>query len=422
MPVDASIALNVKPVELPDFASLAVKRAGVMNAMSEMATRQRALNEQNAFGALLQLPGANPDDPEWRKKASFAAPNLAPDYLKKYDDANAAQAAARSAALAQKDAETKSALSELFQYGDFDAAKAGVARRVSGGQLSREQADAVIARMGQFDDYDKFAASVARGMLTPEQMSEVTRTTQDLGGRKIVTATGKYDPVGTAPTQEASYEMTLSPDQIAANNRAANSERQQSTRPLTGVNAAGDMIVMSPDILRDQRANPTGASSIVIPGAGKPSGGFEKAEAARGEAYSQIAAALPVLDQLLQEGSNVDKAGGGLPTVVATNLARAFGMTTEEMKAQAKLGPEGYVLLQQVPRFEGPQSDKDTAAYKDAAGKLTNEFSTAGEKRAALEAIRTILLRNKAYLDSNPQAGAAKTGEPKKSVTWDELQ
>jgi len=425
MPVDARIPLGVEPVKMPDFAQLAVQRASVMNNMAEMAAKQRALNEQNTLAQIVQSPGYDPTNPEWRKKTATMAPNLGSTFLKAQDDAAAAQADAQAKAFAQKEAQTKSALMELFQYSDFESAEAALDAKVASGQLQQAQADAAKARMRGSPDYQTFAFNHARSMLTPEQLTEVTRTTQELGDRRIVTATPTRAPVGTAPVTEAIFDMGISPDQAADNARAAASERQQSTRPLTATNMAGDFMVMNPNILNDPRMNPTGASSIVIPGAGKPSGGFERAQAARGESYSQIAAALPVLDELLKPGSNVDKAGGGVPTFLMTNLARAFGQTTDEMKAQAKLGPEGYVLLQQVPRFEGPQSDKDTAAYKDAAGKLTNEFSTAGEKRAALEAIKAILLRNKAYLDANPQVGAAKTGgggATSGAINWTDMQ
>jgi hypothetical protein len=386
---------------MPDFAQLAVQRASVMNNMAEMAAKQRALNEQNTLAQIVQSPGYDPANPEWRRKTATMAPNLGGTFLKAQDDAAAAQADAQAKAFAQKEAQTKAALTELFQYNNFDEAEAAVDAKAASGALSPQQAAAVKSRMRASPDYATFVLSHGRSMLTPEQMTEVTRTTQDLGDRKIVTATPKFAPVGTAPTEEANYAIGMSPDQKADNARQANTDRTTSQRPFMATDQDGNATFISPD----------GRSVISrFENVGKPTGNVEKAEAARGESYSQIAAASAVLEELLKPGSNVDKAGGGVPTVAGTLFARAFGQTTEEMKAQAKLGPEGYVLLQQVPRFEGPQSDKDTAAYKDAAGKLTNEFSTAGEKRAALEAIKAILARNKAYLDANPRVGAAKTG------------
>jgi hypothetical protein len=37
-----------------------------------------------------------------------------------------------------------------------------------------------------------------------------------------------------------------------------------------------------------------------------------------------------------------------------------------------QLKPIADLGLKMVPRFEGPQSDKDTASYKEAAGQLAN--------------------------------------------------
>lgn len=402
MPVDARIPLGVEPVQMPDFAQLAVQRASVMNSMAETAAKQRALREQNTLAQLVQTPGYDPTNPEWRRKTATMAPNLGSDFLKAQDDALTAQAAAQAAARAERDAQRKSAMSGLFSFTTTEEALADVDAKVAAGQLPAAQADAIKAAMKAAPSYEAFAFGLARRLMaeeTPEKLLEQTTQNVDLGGTVVQQAFPKYGP--GAPT--GTLTKTMTPDQVADNARMASTDRATSQRPFMATDQNGNATFISPDGMRVISR---------FDSVGKPTGGVEKAEAARGDAYKQIAAAEKVVNELLLPDSTVDKAKGGGLTAAQSFLSGLMGMTTPEMEAQAKLGPIGYVLLQQVPRFEGPQSDKDTAAYKDAAGKLQDPMSTAPQKRAALQAIKELLTRQKAYLDANPQAGAAITGAP----------
>ena len=51
-------------------------------------------------------------------------------------------------------------------------------------------------------------------------------------------------------------------------------------------------------------------------------------------------------------------------------------------------------LTMQVPRFEGPQSDKDTASYRAAAGDLGNPNKTINTRMSAL---KQLIELNKKY-------------------------
>jgi hypothetical protein len=48
-----------------------------------------------------------------------------------------------------------------------------------------------------------------------------------------------------------------------------------------------------------------------------------------------------------------------------------------------------------VPRFEGPQSDKDTTSYEKAAGQLANTAMTNAERKAAAKVIIRLLKERK---------------------------
>ncbi len=70
-----------------------------------------------------------------------------------------------------------------------------------------------------------------------------------------------------------------------------------------------------------------------------------------------------------------------------------FGKSTGGADATAKLAPLSNRVLMGIPRFEGPQSDKDTETYKDAAGKLGNPAIPVSQRQAAAQTIRELLTR-----------------------------
>lgn len=77
----------------------------------------------------------------------------------------------------------------------------------------------------------------------------------------------------------------------------------------------------------------------------------------------------------------------GLAENIMTGTREIFGGGGEQSKADAKLKVLGQKLVQQVPRFEGPQSDKDVASYQAAAGDIGNANKPIGARLAALQVL-----------------------------------
>ena len=78
---------------------------------------------------------------------------------------------------------------------------------------------------------------------------------------------------------------------------------------------------------------------------------------------------------------------------IITGTREFFGGGGEASKADAQLRVLGTKLTMQVPRFEGPQSDKDTAMYQAAAGDVANPNMPIASRMAALQTL-WILIRN----------------------------
>jgi len=82
--------------------------------------------------------------------------------------------------------------------------------------------------------------------------------------------------------------------------------------------------------------------------------------------------------------------GSGIGAGVDT-LAALMGKGTEGAQAIAKLEILSGPILNNVPRFEGPQSDRDVAEYKRQAGDFANAKKPIATRLAALDAMVTIL-------------------------------
>lgn len=92
--------------------------------------------------------------------------------------------------------------------------------------------------------------------------------------------------------------------------------------------------------------------------------------------------------------------GSGAGAVVDAT-ARFFGGTTEGAKAARRLKVLAPQLILKIPRMEGPQSDKDTQLYREAAGNLGDETLTTEER---MEALQTLKELNQRYAHLNGAA------------------
>lgn len=91
---------------------------------------------------------------------------------------------------------------------------------------------------------------------------------------------------------------------------------------------------------------------------------------------------------------NTGAPSSGLAENLVTGAREIFGGGGQTSKADAQLKILGNKLTGQVPRFEGPQSDKDTAIYQAAAGDLQNPNIPIPTRLAS---IQTMIDLNKKY-------------------------
>jgi len=106
--------------------------------------------------------------------------------------------------------------------------------------------------------------------------------------------------------------------------------------------------------------------------------------------------ALPVIKEAVDILST-DAPSSGRGENIITGAREFFGGGGKASTADSRLVVLGEKLTAQVPRFEGPQSDKDTASYRAAAGDIGNPNKPISSRLAALD---TVITLNKKYYPS----------------------
>jgi hypothetical protein len=137
------------------------------------------------------------------------------------------------------------------------------------------------------------------------------------------------------------------------------------------------------------------------PGAvGKPSATFEKTAALQKQQGRDLGLAITELESATKDKGLIDQSTGSGIGRLADVSAGFVGQATPGAIAIAKLKPIADMALKMVPRFEGPQSDKDTQSYKEAAGQLADpSLPTDLRKAAGKEVLRLMKARKNQFVN-----------------------
>jgi hypothetical protein len=147
---------------------------------------------------------------------------------------------------------------------------------------------------------------------------------------------------------------------------------------------------------------------------GKPSAFAEKTAAQKVQTGKDINQAIFELKNVAKEGGLIDQStGSGAGRLV--DIAAGFGgKAMPGAIAAGQLAPIADLVLKMVPRFEGPQSDKDTQSYKQAAGQLADtSLPTKIRKAAANEIIRLMESRKNQFASSDMAAEGVTPAAPR---------
>ena len=149
-----------------------------------------------------------------------------------------------------------------------------------------------------------------------------------------------------------------------------------------------------------------------------------RANVAGSEKYAQLTSEKQVaVEQKLANMRTSDEAlDAALPLIrsstgsVAGNVAdkalAVFGVSLEGADAIAALQVISAGLVANVPRMEGPQSNKDVEMYKEAAGDIGNANKPISQRLAAVRTIRNITNKYRALNPNGWNPGGSASGDP----------
>jgi hypothetical protein len=89
--------------------------------------------------------------------------------------------------------------------------------------------------------------------------------------------------------------------------------------------------------------------------------------------------------------------------------ARFVGQANPGDIAIGKIAPVADLTLKMIPRFEGPQSDKDTASYKEAAGQLADPTLPTKIRKEAGKTVLRLMQQRKGQFVTNDMAAQGVT-------------
>ena len=154
-----------------------------------------------------------------------------------------------------------------------------------------------------------------------------------------------------------------------------------------------------------------GAEGVI--GVGKPSAAQEKASSLKAQMGKDIDFAITELTSVTKDGGLIDQSTGSGAGRLADIGAGFFGQATEGAIAIGKLKPIQDLVLKMIPRFEGPQSDKDTQSYKEAAGQLADPtLPTKIRKEAGKTVLRLMQSRKNQFVSPELASEGITTTQP----------
>lgn len=203
-------------------------------------------------------------------------------------------------------------------------------------------------------------------------------------------------PMPAASLQEIEYLRSL--DNLPPDQREAKrNEFFQVKRAQQIVDRGGSQDVLQPgaapgavatSLPKTLAPNQTPEHEFSVKAAGKQG----EAAAALASQQAKAPALFSEAESLLDpQGPNVQlPTQSGVGSVI-DRVGNFFGISPDGAPEAARLKVVGGNLTSLVPRFEGPQSDRDTQAYREMAGQIGDETIPVAQRLAALKQVETLI-------------------------------
>jgi hypothetical protein len=435
MAIDASIALGVKPVQLESPLNqmsnvYALQNAAQSNQLNQLKMEEykKGLAEEDQFkNALLSSK-----DDAGIKNAFYS---LGQKGVKAYADYQKSNIESKKLGyetdklkndlLEAKLKQSKEFLSTVTtpeqylawheaNHSDPVLGPALAARGVTQ-DTARAEIEAAMAKPGGFQE---LLQKSALGLAKFTELNKPNIHVQNLNNKSNVLS---VPGLGGAPTTLSSTPMGISPEaqqRLAYEGQRVGIEKQRLGNE------------QNPNVVAHQQVSENGTVTNfnkfgqvigTVEGVGKPSAQFTKTKEQTKKLNTDLNMAITELENATKNGGLIDQStGSGLGK--AANAVRGFvtGGASAGAIAGAKLAPIADLALKMVPRFEGPQSDKDTQSYKEAAGQLADtSIPNEIRKEAGKTVLRLMKARKNQFVTSEmsqegvvPSAGGVDSSNP----------
>ena len=425
MAIDARIPLGVQPVQTqqPNMLGQYAQIMGIRAAQQDIEGNN-ALREAYASGGDL-------NDPEFRRRVMAANPKLGSELIKR----NAETGKLQNEAIANRIKLSREMLTGVNTPEDYIAwHESNHKDPILGGYLgqrgitaeqSRAKIMADLAKPGGLDKLKRESALGATELQKELMQTERTRISAGPGYQQAALAQRQYEDklnyggdvvTTTIPNPENPKERMeiqarrdlrtgqLIPLEVAPMPMRVDISPSSATsafQPLGGgagggVNAlasqgapASNVNALSPNApqgptfaqpkptIRQPVAVMKDGKAVLVPpeqaiGMPPATADAEKSSRLQAQQVRDLGLAITNLESAVKPGGLISQSTGS-GAGRAYDIAAGFvGNAPKGAIAAAKLAPIADMVLKMVPRFEGPQSDKDTQSYKEAAGQLAN--------------------------------------------------
>jgi hypothetical protein len=413
---DNSIALGIQPMATPDYAGATMNRINMMGNVAKLDAYKRQMGDQNALAKMLQDPTFDVSNPTHRN-ALLSVPGGA-DMLKALGEYGSTTSRA-----AASDAETNAkkfkletdkidvALKDITGYTTKEDTLAGIERHRARGDIDETKASGLVQALNAAPSFEAWQMGSVRGLLDAKDRLAQTFTNQDTGGGLRTIATPTYGGGPARIVEGSAVAKTMTPGDVqqavdAKAGRGVTTRGQNMTRDAANDPNVVANITTSADGTVHQFNKFGQEIGTGVKGAGKPSATFEKTAAQRVQLKQDLDSTISELTDIIKPGGLIDKATGSGAGALYNAGAGFFGGAPEGAQAIGALKPIYDKALKMVPRFEGPQSDKDTKSYQDAAGNLANSATPrAVKKAAATEMLRLMNARKGQFVTRDMAEG-----------------
>jgi hypothetical protein len=381
--IDPSIALQFKQPQFQDPINQFAKAQELNVNALKMNEMQRGLESQNKLRQLFSQ-GVDVSTPEGFKQLAAVDPATALKLRTEALQGRKLQAETGAAEFKLDKDKIDRAITDIANFSTAQDAFKDIQRRVQAGELPADKAQFLVNQLNSMP-YEKFQMTQLRNLL------------------------GAKD------------KLTL--EETARSNKANEGIRQGQLN----ISKENQALQYGPDVVANTVTDATGnvtqfnrfGQVIGKPGAiGKPSATFEKTKALREQQSRDLTLLTKELESITKDKGLIDQSTGSGAGRLLDVAAGFVGQSTSGSEAIAKLKPIADMVLKMVPRFEGPQSDKDTASYKEAAGQLADpSVPTATRKAAGKEVLRLMKARKDQFVTESMAnegigAGGVDTSNP----------